>query len=69
MSDPEDRLDAEGILALPAFEANQAGGRVRHPVFEPTCARIDRSLEDEEKTLEQWKQLILDEIADYQAHH
>ena len=66
-TDPFERMSAEDVLGEMAFVG------VRHPDWEPVCGPIDSSFEDlpEEnaKSLEEWRDMILGEIAIFQLHH
>ena len=61
-ADPDERPTAADALELPAFET------YHHPDNEPVCGPIDSSFEAEH-TLEEWRQMTSDEIADFQAKY
>ena len=59
--DPDQRMSADEMLAMPVFE------EYHHPDHEPTCRPIDDAFEAEH-TLEEWRQMAFGEIEDFQAH-
>ena len=62
LSDPEDRPSAEEALELPLFQPYHS------PELEPNCGPIDVSF-DVMRTLEQWREMLFNEIADFHAQH